>query len=116
MHAVHFNIKVKNPTSVEAILARFKEDARVALTYKISANKVFSFGRDYGHYGRILNQAVVVVPTLMVRDQREVVGFCFTPQDGNALISSVAAATWFVYPDSYDSKLQCLQDSIFDEI
>lgn len=116
MHAVHFNIKVKNPTSVEAILERFKADARVALTYKSSANKVFSFGRDYGHYGRILNQAVVVVPTLMVRDQHEVVGFCFTPQDGNALISSVAAATWFAYPDSYDSKLQCLQDSIFDEI
>ena len=51
-----------------------------------------------------------------MRDQKEVVGFCFTPQDGNALISSVAAATWFAYPDSYNSKLQCLQDSIFDEI
>jgi glyceraldehyde-3-phosphate dehydrogenase (NAD(P)) len=101
---------------VEKILERFKADARVALTYKSSANKVFSFGRDYGYYGRILNQAVVVVPTLMVRDQREVVGFCFTPQDGNALISSIAAATWFAYPESYNSKLQCLQDSIFDEI
>jgi len=25
--------------------------------------------------------------------------FCFTPQDGNALISSVAAAAWFIYPE-----------------
>ncbi len=116
MHAVHFNIKVKKPTSIEAILERLKSDARVALTYKQSANTVFSFGRDYGHYGRILNQAVMVVPTLTVREGREVVGFCFTSQDGNALVSSVAAATWFVYPESYDRKLQCLQDSIFDEI
>jgi glyceraldehyde-3-phosphate dehydrogenase (NAD(P)) len=52
----------------------------------------------------------------MVRDRTEVVGFCFTPQDGNALISSVAAATWFVSPESYEEKLACLKDSIFDEI
>lgn len=116
MHAVHFNIKVNNPTSVGAILETLKADDRVALTYKNSANTVFSFGRDYGHYGRILNQAVMIVPTLMVRDRREVVGFCFTPQDGNALISSVAAATWFTCPESYESKLKCLEDSIFDEI
>jgi glyceraldehyde-3-phosphate dehydrogenase (NAD(P)) len=116
MHAVHFNLKVRKPTSVEALLEVFRSDERVALTYKNSANSVFSFGRDYGHYGRILNQAVLVAPTLMVRDRTEVVGFCFTPQDGNALISSVAAATWFVYPESYEQKLACLKDSIFDEI
>jgi glyceraldehyde-3-phosphate dehydrogenase (NAD(P)) len=116
MHAVHFNIRVRKPTSVEALLETFKADDRVALTYKQSANSVFSFGRDYGHYGRILNHAVVVAPTLTVKDGTEVVGFCFTPQDGNALISSVAAATWFVYPESYEPKLNCLKDSIFDEI
>ncbi len=116
MHAIHFNIRLRRPTSVDAILDTLKKDDRVALTYKQSANTVFSFGRDYGHYGRILNQAVVVVPTLMVHDRREVVGFCFTPQDGNALISSVAAATWFVYPESYEAKLNCLKDSIFEEV
>lgn len=116
MHAVHFNIRLRKSTSVEAILDILKKDDRVALTYKQSANSVFSFGRDYGHYGRILNQAVLVVPTLTVHDRHEVVGFCFTPQDGNALISSVAAATWFVYPESYEAKLGCLKDSIFDEV
>jgi len=116
MHAVHFNIKVRRPTSVEAILEALKQDDRIALTHKQSANSVFSFGRDYGHYGRILNQAVLVAPTLTVHDRHEVVGFCFTPQDGNALISSVAAATWFVYPESYESKLNCLKDSIFAEV
>jgi glyceraldehyde-3-phosphate dehydrogenase (NAD(P)) len=116
MHAVHFNIRVRKPTSTETLLDAFKSDPRVALTYKNSANSVFSFGRDYGHYGRILNHAVLVAPTLMVRDRTEVVGFCFTPQDGNALISSVAAATWFVYPETYEPKLACLNDSIFPEV
>jgi glyceraldehyde-3-phosphate dehydrogenase/erythrose-4-phosphate dehydrogenase len=116
MHAVHFNLRVRRPTSVEEILARLRCDDRIALTYKQSANTVFSFGRDYGHYGRILNQAVLVVPTLAVHNRTEIVGFCFTPQDGNALISSVAAATWFVYPESYEAKLACLKDSIFEEV
>ncbi|HEU4401768.1 MAG TPA: hypothetical protein VFT43_06645 [Candidatus Polarisedimenticolia bacterium] len=116
MHAVHFNIRVRKPTSVEAILETMKQDDRMALTYKQSANSVFSFGRDYGHYGRILNQAVLVVPALAVHERHEVVGFCFTPQDGNALISSVAAACWFVYPESYEEKLNCLKDSIFSEV
>src|SRR6266849_301953 len=111
-----FNLRVRRPTSVEAILETIGRDDRVALTYKQSANTVFSFGRDYGHYGRILNQAVLVAPTLAVHNRHEVVGFCFTPQDGNALISSVAAAAWFVYPESYEAKLSCLKDSIFDEV
>jgi glyceraldehyde-3-phosphate dehydrogenase (NAD(P)) len=116
MHAIHFNIRLGKPTTTQAILERIKNDDRMALTYKQSANSVFSFGRDYGHYGRILNQGVLVVPTLTVHNGREVVGFCFTPQDGNALISSVAAACWFVYPESYEQKLNCLNDSIFDEV
>ncbi|HXH28850.1 MAG TPA: hypothetical protein VNL37_07380 [Candidatus Polarisedimenticolia bacterium] len=116
MHAVHFNIRVSRRTTTEALLEALGRDDRVALTFKQSANTVFSFGRDYGHYGRLLNQAVVVAPTLMVRDGHEVVGFCFTPQDGNALISSVAAATWFLYPETYEQKLNCLKDSIFDEV
>ncbi|MGH9748306.1 MAG: hypothetical protein ACRD5D_03245 [Candidatus Polarisedimenticolia bacterium] len=116
MHAIHFNIKVRRPTSVEAILERCRRDDRMALTFKSSANSVFSFGRDYGHYGRIMNQGVLVAPTLAVHNGTEIVGFCFTPQDGNALISSVAAATWFVYPESYEQKINCLRDSIFDEV
>jgi glyceraldehyde-3-phosphate dehydrogenase/erythrose-4-phosphate dehydrogenase len=116
MHTIHFNIRVRRPTSVEELLESCRSDDRMALTYKTSANSVFSFGRDYGHYGRILNQGVLVVPGLTVHDRHEIVGFCFTPQDGNALISSVAAATWFLYPESYEQKLNCLRDSIFSEV
>ena len=42
---------------------------------------------------------MVVLPTVAVRRKREVYGFCFTPQDGNSLLSSVAAALWLIDPD-----------------
>jgi len=88
----------------------------MALTYKNTANSVFSFGRDHGHYGRILNVTVVVTPTLAVRGGTEVVGYCFTPQDGNSLLSSVAATVWGLYPETYDKIVQCLAPYFFQEV
>ena len=38
---------------------------------------VYSFGRDHGHFGRILNQTVMVEDTLHVRNNHEIYGFCF---------------------------------------
>ena len=116
MHTIFFDIKVKNRTDVDTLLERADSNDRMAVTYKTSANKVFSFGRDYGHFGRILNVTVVAVPTLTVRDGTEIVGYCFTPQDGNSLLSSVAAATWFLYPDNYEDRIQCLRPYLFDEV
>lgn len=117
MHTIWFSIQLEKPTSREEILQRFVECDRAAITHKMSANAVFSFGRDYGHYGRLLNETVLVAPSLAVRDGgREVVGFCFTPQDGNSLLSSVSAAAWFLDPETYDTKVQCLRSYFFDEV
>ena len=88
----------------------------IALTDKTSSNEVFSFGRDHGHFGRILNQTVVSVPSLNFRNGNEINGFCFTPQDGNSLLSSIAIAEWFLYPHSYVDKIQCLSPFLFDEV
>ncbi|MGH9361681.1 MAG: hypothetical protein ACRD2T_07170, partial [Thermoanaerobaculia bacterium] len=75
-------------------------------------------GRDHGYYGRILSQTVVVTPTLMVRNGREVYGFCFTPQDGNSLLSSIAAALWHIDPewDSVAERLAPLRRWLYREI
>jgi glyceraldehyde-3-phosphate dehydrogenase (NAD(P)) len=86
------------------------------MTERKSANSIFSFGRDHGFYGRILNQSVVPTSTLMVRNKREVIGFCFTPQDGNSLVSSVAAALWFLYPDAVQQRLDAILPYMFNEI
>jgi glyceraldehyde-3-phosphate dehydrogenase (NAD(P)) len=88
------------------------------MTDKRSSNLIFSFGRDHGYYGRILSQTVVVTPTLMVRKNREIYGFCFTPQDGNSLVSSIAAALWLIDPDpaSVAERLAPIRRFVFREI
>lgn len=116
MHTIWFSICLKNKVTREEIEASFQENHRVAVTNKTMANVVFSFGRDHGHYGRILNQTVLVLPTLHVRKDTEVVGFCFTPQDGNSLLSSVSAVEHLLYPDDYMEKLQALNPFLFDEV
>ncbi len=92
------------------------DNPRVAVTYKKSANLVFSYGRDHGHYGRILDQTVAVLPTVHVINENEVFGFCFTPQDGNSILSSITATERFLYPDSYEEKLKVLGAFLFQEV
>lgn len=116
MHSIWFNIKVKEKTNEEEVIQRFIDNPRVAITYKKLSNLVFSFGRDHGHYGRILNQTVVVVPTIKVKDGNEVFGFCFTPQDGNSLLSSIAATLHILYPDEYEEKMKTLSPFLFEEV
>jgi glyceraldehyde-3-phosphate dehydrogenase type II len=116
MHAIWFDIRTKDRMDLDEVLERFRKNDRISLTKKTAANEVFSFGRDHGHYGRILNQTVICEDTLIVRDDREIVGFCYTPQDGNSLLSSVAAACWFMDPDTYESRFQCLKPYFFAEV
>ena len=116
MHTIFFDVRVKNPTSLEKVTHEIEENDRMAVTYKNTANTVFSFGRDHGIFGRILNVTVISLPTLAVRNGNEIVGYCFTPQDGNSLLSSIAAATWFLYPDDYEERVQCVRPYFYDEV
>jgi len=116
MHILYFHLKVKHKTTLEEVIKRLELNDRISLTNKISSNEVFSFGRDHGHYGRILNQTVVAKSSLCVRNGDEIVGYCFTPQDGNSLLSSIAITEWFLYPNSYEDKIQCLKPFFFDEV
>lgn len=127
MHAVRFSMVLDSVNSntiecVADVVDRFKSNPMVALTNKKSANTIFSFGRDYGLYGRILSQTVVCVPTLSVAPKSDkssqaiVRGICFTPQDGNSLLSSIAATLHFIDPDTVEDKLSCYNPYIFREI
>lgn len=116
MHTIFFDIRVKKPTSLVRLIELMQQNDKIALTHKKTANQVFSFGRDHGHYGRILNVTVVAVPTLTIRNETDIAGYCFTPQDGNSLLSSVAAATWFLHPDDYEERVQCLTQFFVDEV
>jgi glyceraldehyde-3-phosphate dehydrogenase/erythrose-4-phosphate dehydrogenase len=117
MHALWFDLKVSRPTTREEIIAKFRKNDKIALTERRSANQVFSFGRDHGYYGRLLSQTVISTPTITMPSDHEIVGFCFTPQDGNSLASSIAAALWLMEPDRDPwARMDPLKRFFFQEI
>ena len=120
MHTIRFSITVGKNLSEDMVLSRFRKNKFVALTHKTCANKVFSFGRDHGYYGRIYNQTVVSIPSLQVRsnkkDETTITGFCFTPQDGNSLLSSAVSALYGVHGDDYVEYLHVLDELLFDQV
>jgi glyceraldehyde-3-phosphate dehydrogenase (NAD(P)) len=117
MHSIWFHLKVKRPVTLDEVIGKLEANTYVALTEKTMANPIFSFGRDQGFFGRILNQTVVSVPTLTVRHGHEITGFCFTPQDGNALLSSIAATAWLMYPTTCEQRIhQFVNSYLFDEV
>ena len=116
MHVLWFALKTKEPINLNEVKDRLIANNLVAMTTKNMTSTVYSFGRDHGHFGRILNQTVVVEQSLHVKNDHEVYGFCFTPQDGNSILSSISAAEHFLYPHSYEDKIQCLTELFFEEI
>ncbi|HJZ84671.1 MAG TPA: hypothetical protein VKN99_05840 [Polyangia bacterium] len=116
MHVVHFDLELERPITKQGVIEKLMSNSRVAITEKTSVTKVFSFGRDHGFFGRILSQAVVPIPTLTVRGDRNVIGFCFTSQDGNALLSSVAAALWWLYPEGFETRIDAIRPFLFREV
>ena len=119
MHTIRFNILLHGHITTEQVLSRFRENPFVTLTHKKTANKVFSFGRDHGYYGRIFNQTVVSIPSVatpQLAGKTQVTGFCFTPQDGNSLLSSIAATLHHLYGAKYTKYMKHFDRYLFDMV
>ena len=116
MHTTWFNIKLSNNISLKEVMNRFEENKRIDLTEKKMSSEVFSFGRDHGHFGRIFNPAVVAKYSVEVLNGNEIVGFAYTPQDGNSLLSSIGATMRYLYPESYQEKMKCLDKFLYPEV
>ncbi|MHA2074097.1 MAG: hypothetical protein ACW97X_05730 [Candidatus Hodarchaeales archaeon] len=126
MHTSFFSLLLdkEKACSLEEVEQIFIDDPYVAVTNKTDANVVFSFGREYGHYGRILNQTVIVLPSLLIReselfmDKIEVIGYSYTPQDGNSLLSSSSAVAYFLDPENVELGIPvpCLRPYMFSEV
>ncbi len=116
MHVLWFDLELKEQTDKDKVFELLKHNKRIALTEHHATNEVFSFGRDQGQYGRILNQTVIVEDSINIRNGNQVTGFCFTPQDGNSILSSIAATVRFLNPHSYQDKINSLSDFFFDRI
>ncbi len=104
MHVCHFNLEVADPPTLELLIAAIREQPLMATTWWDNTGQVFSEARDDGFYGRFLDQTVIPVNTLEVNGN-EIVGFAFTPQDGNSLLSSAAAVTQFFCPDDWRQRI-----------
>jgi glyceraldehyde-3-phosphate dehydrogenase (NAD(P)) len=116
MHGLWFNLRVKRAVTQDEVLDKLRTNPMVGLSEKTMASTIFSFGRDHGYFGRLFNQTVVSTPTIAVRDGHEIVGFCFTPQDGNSLLSSVAATAWLLNPENHHAHLQFAAPYLFDDL
>ena len=69
-----------------------------------------------------MNQTVFCAksPQIIVEPEGdEIIGACFTPQDGNALLSSAATILWYLDPDTYRARMRSLfykRPYIFTEV
>jgi glyceraldehyde-3-phosphate dehydrogenase (NAD(P)) len=116
MHVVQFNLELTKPTTLAEITEKIKSNPLIAITEKMDTGTIFSFARDHSPlYGRLLNQAIIPLSALHVESNR-VIGFSFTSQDGNSLLSSVVAVERYLYPDSYKEKIKCLENLVFEEV
>jgi glyceraldehyde-3-phosphate dehydrogenase (NAD(P)) len=116
MHTLWFDLDLRHDTTLEGVKALLRGNPRVACTTKRSQNQIFSFGRDHGYYGRILSQTVIPISTVTVPSSRKIVGFCYTPQDGNSLLSSVAATLRYLDAEKLEERIDVLRPYIFREI
>ncbi|MCW4031767.1 MAG: hypothetical protein NWF08_00015 [Candidatus Bathyarchaeota archaeon] len=117
MHVIWFDLNLNKEIMDDDLLSKIQDNKRIAITHKDMTSLVFSFGRDHGHYGRILNQTVIALPSLHIRNGNEVLGFSFTPQDGNSLMSSVAATARFLDRENWENNLRrMLNECLFKEI
>ena len=116
LHILYFDLKLTEDISLQQVLNRLDSEPLIALTNKRMASTVFSFIREMGYHSRILNQSIVCVPSLQVKDRNEISGFSFSPQDGNSVMSSIAAALWQFYPKTYRNKMEQLNDLVFKEV
>ena len=116
MHTLWFDIQVGFDMSIEEVKNAFRSNPRVAVTGRRSVNQIFSFGRDHGYFGRIFSQTVIPLSTLAMPTPRKIVGFCYTPQDGNSLLSSVAATLRYLDESKLEERIDVLRPYIFREI
>ena len=115
MHTLWFSLTFKDAIKYEDIMENLNNNEFLMATEKMSSNKVFSFGRDHGYHGRILSHGVVAEQSLHVKDNT-LTGYCFTPQDGNALLSSVAGTVQHYYKNDWQKKMEVFNRYIFKNI
>ena len=113
MDVSYFNLRLRCQIFLEEVIQRLKSNRRIKFTQKDLSSLVFSFDRDHGLFRRAPNQIAVPLWILSGKEMREVIGFGASYQHGSPLLSNIAAAEWFLYPEDYEKRLRCIEDHFF---
>ncbi|MBI4142882.1 hypothetical protein HY480_03350 [Candidatus Uhrbacteria bacterium] len=124
MHVIHADLLLRGRWSHDEIVDRLDGIPTIALTEFFDTPRVFAVGRDYGFRGRLFNQTVVNPKTVAVFPSHDPVFghrtrihlWSFTPQDGNSLLSSVAAVAWLLDPETFEQRIECVKKYLMRRI
>jgi hypothetical protein len=90
MHCARFSVRLREPLPQDLDVL-WRARPLLATTHRFDSNHVFELGRRYGFHGRLYEHAIVVSNNLLRPDPYTVRGWCFVPQEGNTLLSTLAA-------------------------
>lgn len=90
MHAVRFNIGLKEKLSQERIAELIAKNPHIATSTKFDSNVIFERGRRIGFQGRIFSHAIIIANNLIISND-SIKGWAFIPQEGNTLLSTLNA-------------------------
>lgn len=111
MHAVRFNIGLKQKLSREDIDRLIAENECMATSTKFDSNVIFERGRRIGFQGRIYSHAIVIANNLIIgRDS--IKGWAFIPQEGNTLLSTINAFLIQTGFEDSESAMKTLKDEL----
>lgn len=111
MHAVRFNIKLKHQIAEYQILEKIKQNKYVSTTQKFDSNIVFELGRKYGKLGRLYSHAIFVSNNFMF-SYNEIKGWAFIPQEGNTILSTIAAFLIQTQHENYQKTINKITSDI----
>jgi glyceraldehyde-3-phosphate dehydrogenase/erythrose-4-phosphate dehydrogenase len=98
LHSTRFSVRLSHPVSEAEVRARLEHDPYVATTTMFDSNRVFGLGRRFGFAGRLFAQAIFVPGNILVKGDT-VSGWAFVPQEGNTVLSTVAAFLQRTHPE-----------------
>lgn len=90
MHAVRFNIGLKEKLTQEDINQLIANNPCLSTSAKFDSNVIFERGRRIGFQGRIYSHAIVISNNLII-GRNSIKGWAFIPQEGNTLLSTINA-------------------------
>lgn len=111
MHAVRFNIGLKEKLNREKIDQLIADNSYMATSTKFDSNVIFERGRRIGFQGRIYSHAIVISNNLII-SRDSVKGWAFIPQEGNTLLSTISAFLIQTGFEDYSSVMDSLKNQL----